>query len=86
MITGGNNIGRVGTIEKLEKHPGSYEIVHVKDLRDKTFSTRLSNVFVIGSKVPEIALLKSHTRFNIIEEREFRNSKRPKVEEVVEEK
>merc|ERR1719229_1369366 len=31
MISGGNNIGCVGTIVSREKHPGSFEIVHVKD-------------------------------------------------------
>merc|ERR1711959_800665 len=31
MIEGGNNMGRVGTITSREKHPGSFEIIHVKD-------------------------------------------------------
>lgn len=31
IIIGGNNIGRVGVIDHVEKHPGSYEIVHIKD-------------------------------------------------------
>ena len=48
MITGGNNIGRVGTIVDRERHPGSIEVVHVKDPRGQTFATRVSNVFVIG--------------------------------------
>jgi len=39
-ITAGNNIGRVGTISNLEKHPGSFNIVHIKDSRDKVFATR----------------------------------------------
>ena len=30
MISGGNNIGRVGTITQREPHPGSFEIVHIK--------------------------------------------------------
>lgn len=81
MITGGNNIGRVGTIVKLEKHPGSYEIVYVKDENNLEFSTRLSNIFVIGTKTPEIALLKKHNFLNIVQERDLRNSKRPKREE-----
>jgi small subunit ribosomal protein S4e len=84
MITGGNNIGRVGTIVRLEEHPGSYEIVHVKDSNGQEFSTRLSNVFVIGQKTPEISLLKRHTYYSIIQERELRNSRRPKKEEEVE--
>ena len=29
---GGNNIGRVGTITHEEKHPGSFEMVHIKDI------------------------------------------------------
>ena len=34
MLTGGNNIGRVGIITHIERHPGSFEIVHVKDQRN----------------------------------------------------
>jgi small subunit ribosomal protein S4e len=83
MITGGNNIGRVGTIFKLEEHPGSYEIVHIKDENGLEFSTRLQNVFVIGTKTPEISLLKRHTHLSIIQERELRNSRRPRREEEV---
>lgn len=48
MITGGRNLGRVGTVVNREKHPGSFEIVHVKDANGHTFATRLSNVFIIG--------------------------------------
>jgi len=84
MITGGNNIGRVGSILRLEQHPGSYEIVHIKDENGLEFSTRLSNVFVIGSKSSEIALLKRHNYLSIIQERDLRASRRPKVEEDVE--
>jgi small subunit ribosomal protein S4e len=49
MITRGANIGRVGVIINREKHPGSYEIVHVKDRRGESFATRVENVFVIGT-------------------------------------
>merc|ERR1712080_757406 len=48
MLTGGHNIGRVGVITSREKHPGSFDIVNVKDATGATFATRLSNVFVIG--------------------------------------
>ena len=81
MITGGNNIGRIGTSEKIEKHPGSYEIVYVKDLIGHTFSTRLSNVFVIGEGKEEITVLKTHTRYSVIEEREYRLGKKKVNEE-----
>nr|SVE72933.1 EOG090X0615 [Ceriodaphnia reticulata] len=48
MITGGRNLGRVGTIINRERHPGSFDIVHVKDALGHTFATRLNNVFIIG--------------------------------------
>jgi len=48
MITGGRNLGRVGTVVNREKHPGSFEIIHVKDSNGHTFATRLTNVFTIG--------------------------------------
>lgn len=48
MITGGRNLGRVGTVVNREKHPGSFEIVHVKDSNGHMFATRLTNVFIIG--------------------------------------
>jgi small subunit ribosomal protein S4e len=48
MITGGRNIGRVGLITHRERHPGSFEIIHVKDSIGHSFATRLNNVFVIG--------------------------------------
>lgn len=75
MINGGNNIGRVGTLVKIEKHDGAYDIIHVKDPNNKEFSTRITNVFVIGNTKPEISLLKSHNRLNIIEERNVRTKR-----------
>ncbi|MPC64021.1 40S ribosomal protein S4 [Portunus trituberculatus] len=40
MITGGRNLGRVGTIVSRERHAGSFDIVHVKDAVGHTFATR----------------------------------------------
>lgn len=48
MVAGGNSVGRVGTILHRERHPGSFEIIHIKDAVGHTFATRLANVFVIG--------------------------------------
>lgn len=48
MITGGHNLGRVGVITSRERHPGSFDIVHVKDAAGNSFATRLSYVFLIG--------------------------------------
>lgn len=41
-------MGRVGTIVSRERHPGSFDIVHVRDTTGHTFATRLHNVFIIG--------------------------------------
>lgn len=40
MITGGRNLGRVGTVINRERHPGSFDIVHVKDANGHVFATR----------------------------------------------
>ncbi|KAF9423025.1 40S ribosomal protein S4, partial [Entomortierella beljakovae] len=47
MVTGGRNTGRVGVITHKERHVGGFDIVHIKDVLDRQFATRLSNVFVI---------------------------------------
>jgi len=48
MITKGANIGRVGTIQNKERHPGSFDIVHLVDKKGNAFATRSGYVFVIG--------------------------------------
>jgi len=57
MITGGRNTGRVGVIMHKEKHPGSFEIVYVKDAAGQHFATRVGNVFVIGKGVKSLVSL-----------------------------
>jgi len=47
MVTRGANIGRVGVVVSKEKHPGSFEIVHLRDKKGNEFATRVSNVFII---------------------------------------
>lgn len=71
MLHGGKNIGRVGVISHVSKHDGGFDIVHVRDARNKTFATRSGNVFIIGKgKMAGISLPKGKgLRFNIIEER-----------------
>lgn len=73
-MTGGNNIGRIGTLQHIEKAPGSYSIAHVVDARGRSFSTRLENVFVIGtSKKAVISLPKGEgITLSLIEERDAR--------------
>jgi len=48
MVTRGANAGRIGVITKTEHHPGSFDIVHLRDKRGADFATRILNVFVIG--------------------------------------
>lgn len=84
MITGGNNIGRVGSIIRVEKHEGSYEIIHVRDNNGVEFSTRTANVFVTGSNQHEVGLLKRHSKLTIINERNIRQKRRVVVEDDVE--
>jgi len=74
ILTAGNNIGRIGVITSIEKHVGSYDIGHVKDSKGHSFSTRLSNLFVIGDgKTPAISLPKGEgIRLTLMEERDAR--------------
>lgn len=48
MVTGGRNMGRSGVITQRERHQGGFDIVHVRDVLDREFATRLNNIFVIG--------------------------------------
>jgi len=77
MISGGNNMGRVGVISHREKHPGSFEIIHIKDSVGHSFNTRLENVFVIGKgNKPWISLPKGNgIKLSVIEDRNNRLSK-----------
>merc|ERR1712178_217837 len=48
QVIGGKNIGRMGTIQSRERHPGSFDIVNVKDAAGHVFATRASNIFLLG--------------------------------------
>jgi small subunit ribosomal protein S4e len=74
VITGGRNMGRAGVIVHREKHVGGFDIVHVKDALDRTFATRVTNIFVIGEGTkPWISLPKGKgTKLTISEERDLR--------------
>lgn len=77
MVTGGHNVGRVGTIVHKERQLGSFDIVHLRDARGHEFATRLSNVFVLGAgEKPMVSLPKDKgIRLNIIEDRQDRLKK-----------
>jgi small subunit ribosomal protein S4e len=72
MVTRGANIGRIAIMVSKEKHPGSYEIVHLKDRRGNDFSTRVNNVFVIGQgDTPLVSIPKAKgIKYTVIEERD----------------
>ena len=74
IITGGNNMGRIGVITHRERHPGGFDIVHLKDARDHAFATRLGNVFVIGdANKTWVSLPKARgIKLSIAEERDAR--------------
>jgi len=73
MTTGGANKGRVGIITSKEKHPGSFDIIHLQDRRGNKFSTRSANVFCIGEGVkPWVSLPRAKgLKYTVIEEREM---------------
>jgi len=74
MVVKGRNTGRVGSIRKVEKHPGSHNIAHVVDVRDHKFATRAANIFVIGES--KISLPRGGgCKLSIIEERSQREEK-----------
>jgi small subunit ribosomal protein S4e len=78
MITGGRNMGRVGVITHREKHIGGFDIIHVKDVLERSFATRATNIFVIGAGIkPWISLPKGKgTKLTIAEERDQRRRQR----------
>jgi len=81
MITGGHNMGRVGIVGHRERHPGSFDIVHVKDSVGHSFATRLHNVFIIGKGPEPLVSLPSDKgiKLSIAEERDKRLGQKSKV-------
>lgn len=73
MITKGRNTGRVGVIGHIERHPGAFDIINVRDANGEVFSTRLENVFVIGTAESiEVSLPKAQgLKYSILAEREL---------------
>jgi len=80
MITGGRNMGRVGIVGHRERHPGSFDIVHIKDATGHTFATRLNNVFIIGKGSQALVSLPADKgiKLSISEERDKRLAQKQK--------
>jgi len=72
MVTRGANVGRIAVMVNKEKHPGSHDIVHLKDRRGNEFATRINNVFVLGhGESPLVSIPKAKgIKYTIIEERD----------------
>lgn len=70
-ITKGRNCGRIGTLVGHEKHPGSFDIIKVKDATGHVFATRLSAAFVLGEgQKPAVSIPRGKgVKLSIIEER-----------------
>ncbi len=81
MVTGGRNLGRVGVIEKREKHIGGFDIVHVKDSNGRSFATRAGNIFVIGKGSESYVSLPSRkgVKMTLIEEAEYKRQKEREI-------
>lgn len=77
MIIKGRNRGRVGILQSRERHPGSFEIIHIKDSNGNTFATRLNAAFVIGNtKFPAVKLPKGKgLKLSIIEEKQAKQKR-----------
>lgn len=67
-------MGCIGTITHRERHNGGFQIIHLKDARGHTFTTRIGNVFVIGKGIkPFISVPKARgIKISIAEERDKR--------------
>lgn len=72
IVTRGANAGRVGVLISNEKHPGAFDIAHLKDKRGDVFATRSGNVFMIGEGTkPWISMPRGKgIKLSIIEEKE----------------
>lgn len=82
MVTRGANAGRVGVMTSRDKHPGAFEIVHLKDRRGNSFATRSGNVFVIGEgSKPWVSLPRDKgIKLSVVEMREKAESRGKKKE------
>merc|ERR1712039_474036 len=78
QVIGGKNIGRIGTIQSRERHPGSFDIVNVKDASGHVFATRASNIFLLGKGNKALVSLPRDkgVRKTIAEERDARIQQR----------
>ncbi|EHB11431.1 40S ribosomal protein S4 [Heterocephalus glaber] len=51
MVTGGANLGKIGVITNRKRHPGSFDVAHVKDANDNRFATQLSHILLLAKAI-----------------------------------
>jgi small subunit ribosomal protein S4e len=54
MITGGANLGRVGVIVSRERHPGSFDIIHVKVKNNVFFEISYKSRTLLDNNLPHV--------------------------------
>jgi len=70
MVVKGHNAGRVGSLTHIEKHDGSFDIATIKDSKGHVFSTRVPNIFILGTSKSLVILPKGKgIKKNIMEEK-----------------
>jgi len=81
MVIGGSNLGRVGILKHIEKHPGSHTIVQVEDFAHRIFATRIENIFTIGRDNKALVSLPKGNgiRLSILEEKRQKQKKHGQV-------
>nr|XP_055153878.1 40S ribosomal protein S4, Y-like [Symphalangus syndactylus] len=74
MVIGGASLSHVGVTPNRERHPGSLNVVRVRDANGNSFALKLSNFFVTGNGSKSwISLpMEKGTRLTIADEREKR--------------
>ena len=73
QVTCGNNSGRIGKIQAINKYDGSYNMITLVDEAGSKFITRVENVFVLGKDKPEVTLPRARgIRVDIVENRKLR--------------
>lgn len=56
LVTSGNNLGRIGTVQSIVKKLGNIAVVTLKDEAGHVFNTRIGNVFIIGDSKVAVTL------------------------------
>lgn len=49
FVMNGNNRGRVGIVQHINRFPGSHDLITLKDNKGQTFSTRVDFCIVLGN-------------------------------------